>query len=108
MRYGDQKYWREAINLISDVLDSAASVVLVHCRNGKDRSCFAVYAFLRLVHEMNHVTALGHVSQRVGQRGYPLFDIARQRNELMEWVESNFGAALDAESGISCWQHCNG
>ena len=82
--------------------------MLVHCRNGKDRSCFAVYAFLRLVHEMDHAAALWHVSQRVDQQGYPLFDIARQRNELMEWVESNFGAALDAESGISCWQHCNG
>ena len=45
---------------------------------------------------------------RCDVRGYPLFHIARQRNELMEWVESNFGAALDAESGISCWQHCNG
>ena len=101
-------YWREAFFLMSDALDSAANVVLVHCRNGKDRSCFAVYAFLRLVHEMDHADALWHVSQRVDQRGYPLFDIPRQRNELMEWVESNFGAAIDAESGICCWQHCNG
>ena len=38
---------------------------------------------------------------RCDVRGYPLFHIARQRNELMAWIESNFGAALDAESGIS-------
>ena len=44
---------------------------------------------------------------RCDVRGYPLFHIARQRHELMEWVESNFGAAIDAESGICCWQHCN-
>ena len=68
---------------MSDALDSADNVVLVHCRNGKNRSGFAIYAFLRLVHEMNHATALWHVSQRVDQQGYPLFDIARQRNELM-------------------------
>ena len=64
--------------------------------------------FLRLVHETDHAIALWHVSQRVDQEGYPLFDIARQSNELMQWVESNLGAALDAESGICCWQHCNG
>ena len=69
---------------------------------------FAVYAFLRLVHEMDHANALGHVSRRVDQKGYPLFDIAGQYNELMQWVESNVGAALDAESGICCWQHYNG
>ena len=45
---------------------------------------------------------------RCDVRGYPLFHIARQRNELMEWFDSHLGAALDAESGISCWQHCNG
>ena len=100
--------WREAFSLLSDALDSAANVVLVHCRNGKDRSCFAVYAFLRLVHEMDHTDALRHVYQRVDQKGYPLFDIACQSNELRQWVESNLGAALDAESGICCWQHCTG
>ena len=64
--------------------------------------------FLRLVHEMTHVTALEHVAQRVDARGYPLFDIARQRSELMEWVESNLGAGIDAESGLCCWQHGSG
>ena len=100
-----RKYWREVFSQMSDALDSAANVVLVHCRNGKDRSCFAVYAFLRLVHHMDHQTALWHVSQRVDQRGYPLFDVARQRSELMEWVDANLGAAMEAESGLCCWQH---
>ena len=78
--------------------------MLVHCRNGQDRTCFAVYAFLRLVHEMDHGTALAHVSQRADVRGQPLFDIARQRSELIEWVNSNVGSAIDAESGIGCWE----
>ena len=64
----------------------------------------------KLGHHFGAAAVLGR-SQfvlRCDVRGYPLFHIARQRHELMEWVESNFGAALDAESGISCWQHCNG
>ena len=40
-----RQYWREAFSLLSDALDCAANVVLVHCRNGQDRACFAVYAF---------------------------------------------------------------
>ena len=99
-----RKYWREVFSQMSDALDSAANVVLVHCRNGKDRACFAVYAILRLVHEMDHGTALTHVSQRVDVRGQPLFDIGRQRSELIEWVNSNVGSAIDAESGICCWE----
>ena len=98
------QYWREAFSLISDALDCAANVVLVHCRSGQGRACFAVYAFLRLVHEMDHGTALTHVSQRVDVRGQPLFEIARQRSELIEWVDSNVGSAIDAESGICCWE----
>ena len=90
---------------MADALDSAANVVLVHCRNGKDRSCFAVYAFLRLLHRLEHTNALWHVQQRVGPRKYPLFDIACQRNELLMWVEENVDADTDAESGIFCWQH---
>ena len=91
--------------LMADALESAANVVLVHCRNGKDRSCFAVYAFLRLVHGLEHSDVLWHVQQRVGPQNYPLFDIARQSNELLEWVQTNLGADMDAESGIRCWQH---
>ena len=58
----------------------------------------------------NHLTLIRrgrniwHVCQRVDTRGFPLFDVARQSNELLEWVESNIGAATDSESGICCWQ----
>ena len=41
-------YWREVFALLSDALGTSGSAVLVHCRNGKDRSCFLVYASLRM------------------------------------------------------------
>ena len=90
---------------MQDALHGTHNAVLVHCRNGKDRSCFAVYAFLRLVHGLEHSKALWHAQQRVGPQNYPLFDIARQINELVEWVQTNLGADMDAESGMCCWQH---
>ena len=90
---------------MSDALDDAANVVLVHCRNGQDRSCFAVYAFLRLVHHMDHQTALRHVYQRVDHLGYPLFDVTKQKSELMEWVHGNLGTPTEAESGVYNWQY---
>ena len=71
----------------------------------KTARAFSVYALLRLVHEMDHKTALWHVSQSVDRRGDPLFDVARQRSELMEWVDANLGAAMEAESGLWCWRH---
>jgi hypothetical protein len=103
-----RKYWREVFHLMSDALDSSTNVVLVHCRNGKDCSCFAVYAFLRMVHEMDHSTALWYVSQRVGTSGYPLFDTARQRSNLMDWVDSSRSEGIDPESGIYSWQQGSG
>ena len=56
---------------------------------------------------MDHGTALTHVCQRVDVRGHPLFDIARQRSELIEWVNSNVGSAMAAESGICRWEEGN-
>ena len=75
----NSKAQREVFYLISDALDNASNVVLVHCRHGKDRSCFAVDAFLRLMHEMDHENALWYVQMRVNNRGYPLFNLARQK-----------------------------
>ena len=97
-------YWREVFFLIADALEDPNNAVLVHCLNGKDRSCFVVYAFLRLKYEMDHVAALQCVYQRQDRNGLPLFDINRQRGDLMEWVGQNFGTATDAESGMYCWR----
>ena len=100
-----RRIWREVFNLISDAHDNASNVVLVHCRHGKDRSCFAVYAFLRLVYEMNHEDALWFVQKRVNNKGNPLFKLEEQSSDLMKWVDDNLGATVDAESGICCWEH---
>jgi hypothetical protein len=97
-------YWREVFALLSDTLGSSRNAVLVHCRNGKDRSCFLVYAFLRLQHGLNHASALSCVSQRIDVRGYPLFDYASQNNQLLEWVDTSLGASLNADSGVMRWR----
>ena len=78
--------------------------MLVHCRNGQNRACFAVYAFLRLFHEMDHNDALRLVHKRVDVQGRSLFDFSYQRPELIEWVNSSGGLDLQAESGICCWE----
>ena len=97
-------YWREVFFMIADALEDEKNAILVHCVNGKDRSCFVVYAFLRLKYEMDHAAALECVHQRKDQNGRPLFDLSRQRGDLVDWVESNVGAATDADSGMYCWQ----
>ena len=95
----------EVPHLFIGRFSDAANVVLVHCRNGQDRSCFAVYEFLRLVHHMDHQTALRHVYQRVDQHGYVLFDVTKQKSELVGWVHANLGTPIEAESGVYHWQY---
>ena len=90
--------------MIADALEDENNTILVHCVNGKDHSCFVVYAFLRLKYEMNHAAALECVQQRKDTDGRPLFELDQQRSDLVEWVESNVRAATDADSGMQYWQ----
>ena len=98
-----RKRWREVFDLLSDALTVPANAVLVHCVNGKDRSPFTLYAFFRLVYEMDHMTALSHVNQRIGKSGRPLFDISRQSVELRQWIDDNLGSQSEVESGLCSW-----
>ena len=101
----EHQRWREVFHLISDALEDESNVVLVHCKNGKDRSCYAVYAFLRLRYGMNHKDALTWVQERVGTDGIPLFQLENQRAEMRRVVDDNLNESIDAESGICCWEY---
>ena len=96
--------WREVFALLSDALASSENAVLVHCRNGKDRSCFFVYAFLRRLHGMDYASAIACVAQRIDKRGCPLFNYTSQGNELTGWMDAALGSSPEAESGILYWQ----
>ena len=100
--------WREAFALLAEVLDCDSNCVLVHCRNGQDRSCFTIYAYLRLMVGMMHDTAVQFVQERVDVHGEPLFDMSRQSSDLTGWVTSSVGASTEAESGLLAWVPGNG
>lgn len=96
--------WREVFGLIADALEISSNVVLVHCKNGKDRSAFTVYAFLRLLRNFSHQAAVNLVSQRLSTDGEPLFRYENQNHELTEWLEQVSTCSVAPESGVLSWR----
>ncbi len=83
-----QHYRHHAVfDAIDRVLASSDGCLLVYCRNGRDRSVFLCYAYLRLRHEVGHATALQVLSSRCDCYGNPLFCFERQDEENRIWLE---------------------
>ena len=80
--------WREVFALLSDAFASCGNAVLLHCKNGKDRSCFLIYAFWRLRHGMEHAEALTCVSQRIDMKGCPLYPFPPAEHGIHRFRES--------------------
>ena len=56
--------WAEVFKLASQYL-SSGKTVFVHCRDGKDRSAYAVYQFLRRFYHCSHASSLCAIQVRV-------------------------------------------
>ena len=96
--------WREVFGMLADVLETSTNTVLVHCKNGKDRSAFTVYAFLRLIKSCSHNDAISCVSRRLGTNGKPLFRHSSQDEKLTRWLEEALECSVEPESGQLRWQ----
>jgi len=69
-----------------DVLERDDQTLLIYCRNGKDRSCFVIYSFLRVWHLLTHDQALSTLAARCTYNGNPLFCYAKQDVKLVKWL----------------------
>ena len=98
-----RRSWREVFALIVDALETSSNVVLIHCKNGRDRSAFTVYAFLRLEKKISHIDAMEIVERRLGFNGRPLFRYDKQDPELTQWLDFVAGSNTSAKSGMLHW-----
>ena len=80
--------FQAVFNAMYKVLQSPGGCLLVHCRNGKDRSAFLIYAYLRFMHNYGHASALHILSVRRSVQGHPLFEFDNQSFDLIKWVEN--------------------
>ena len=104
MRRGERDHWREVFAMIASVLLQQSACVLVHCKNGRDRSACVLFAFLRVYYNLSHEAALNVVQARQSVHGWPLFDFSSLDFVLHKWIESSVGAELQAESGYYNWK----
>ena len=96
--------WREVFATIADALETSSTRMLVHSVNGKDRSPFTIYAFLRLFYTLAHKDAMSIAQQRLGRDGHPLFYYENQQHQLTAWLDAVDVANIDAESVQLRWR----
>ena len=66
--------------------------VYVHCKSGKDRSAFTVFAFLRLMFRYSWERASAALDRRVGVDGRPVADLVTRKADLTNWLEAEVAA----------------
>ncbi len=89
----DQCQFIEVFAAWAVVLANPLTKMLVHCKSGKDRSPFAVYAFMRLSAGMTNTDAMYALAARVDVHGQQLCDI--EHNHSWRWLSE----ALDTYGG---------
>ena len=75
--------WEDAFTRVQEYLNRGR-VVFVHCKNGRDRSGFVLYAFLRLQCRFTHSDAVASLSGRVRAQDFPSDRFARE----ILWINS--------------------
>ena len=94
---------RAVFSSLSKVLSRPNNAVLVHCRNGKDRSCMAVFAFLRLQMSFTHGDALQALRVRVGCNGKPLFNLNDQHQAVLNWYHDSLDESCEEAPFEAVW-----
>ena len=84
----DQRFYLNTFAAIKDILDQREGCVLVHCRSGKDRSAFTVYAFLRLMCQLGDLTARAALNGRVDRWGHPVANLDFQQEAQQRWLDN--------------------
>ena len=68
------------------VLARKSDSVYVHCKSGKDRSPFVVYAFLQLTYGIDEPDARAALNVRIGKNGQILSNLDVQQEEPRDWL----------------------
>jgi len=84
----DQQVYLNTFTAIKQVLDEQEGCVVVHCKSGKDRSAFTVYAFLRLMCNLDDDTARAALNVRVDKWGHPVANLDYQQESQHLWLEN--------------------
>ena len=84
-------------------LESTETVLVVHCKCGKDRSPFVGYSFLRLWYGYDHETALSVIDARRDTFGRPLFDYHRQSIDLHKSLQSALDKGSASTNEMVMW-----
>jgi len=83
-----QQNYERAFRSIQSELAKREGCVYVHCKHGKDRSAFAVYALLRLAYEVDDDTARSALQDRRDSSGRCLVNIDELRCRAMHgWLQ---------------------
>ena len=69
-----------------------AEVVLPHCRSGKDRSAFTVFALLQLQYDLEEDAARAALAGRVGRDGRCLANVDVGHGPNWEWLSKELRA----------------
>ena len=62
--------------------------IYVHCRNGKNRSAYTVYALLRLAFRIPEALAREALANRVDRNGFPLANLDAHCEVVHAWLEN--------------------
>ena len=81
-----QSRYAAIFRAMHEVLERDNQTLFIYCKNGKDRSCFVIYSFLRVWHHLTHDQALSTLAARCSYKGDPLFCYAKQDVRLVNWL----------------------
>ena len=82
----DQKNYGSIVWQLFGALELKETVLLVHCKSGKDRSPFTVYALLRIIYGLREDAARELLAHRVDIHGRPVVNLDQQHEANLTWL----------------------
>ena len=89
----DRREYERTFTRLRSALSQPSSVVYIHCKSGRDRSCQTVYAFLRIAYGLDDRTATEALSSRHSVDGAPLANLQMDEN-TQAWLQETVKAML--------------
>lgn len=99
----ERLHYQAVFRSMAKALESADTVLVAHCKNGKHRSAFVCYSFLRFWYGYDHSTAMSLLDARVDIYGNPLFTYEYQKIDAQEWLTSIWEVPFLETSSFIKW-----
>ena len=87
----DKCNYGPSFEMLQRTLSTPEAVVFVHCKSGRDRSPFTVYALLRITYSVNEEEARALLAHRVGTHGRPIANLDEQFKTNAMWLDEVLG-----------------